>query len=186
MNSIINNTALQPLLFDFATFSENCFYHLTTKEVEFASLWNLIVSLLPSKLFETNAIGRKGFRDYDILAIRIVMLFFKQNNVKQALSFMKSCPGVREIIGMKAIPSESVVCRRSKYLFDTVNIDALFDHVTEEYFKNSLVCNLSIDSTPIDARETPVKREKRKVQTKRGRKRKGSEEEKKQIEKQKQ
>ena len=47
----------------------------------------------------------------------------------------------------------------------------------KEYFENKLICNLSIDSTPIDARETPVKKVKDKAKKKRGRKAKGSIEE---------
>ena len=114
MNDILNHTTLQPLLFDFRDFSLSNNMPLSKKEAEFASYWNSIASMLPDSMFETNRMGRKGYRDADVLAVRIVMLFFKQNNIKQALSFLETSMGVRMVVGMENVPSESVVSRRSK------------------------------------------------------------------------
>ena len=93
MNDILNHTTLQPLLFDFRDFSLSNNMPLSKKEAEFASYWNSIASMLPDSMFETNRMGRKGYRDADVLAVRIVMLFFKQNNIKQALSFLETSMG---------------------------------------------------------------------------------------------
>ena len=60
MNSNYNYTSLQPLLFDFDEFSFTNGLYLSEKETEFASYWNTVISSLPSYLFETNYIGRKG------------------------------------------------------------------------------------------------------------------------------
>lgn len=177
MNSNYNYTSLQPLLFDFDEFSFTNGLYLSEKETEFASYWNTVISSLPSYLFETNYIGRKGYRDIDILAVRCVMLFFKQNNIKQTLSFLKGSPRIKEIVGMIKVPSESVVSRKTKDLIQEIEMDNIYDMVTKEYFENKLICNLTIDSTPIDARETPVKKVKDKVKKKRGRKSKGTLEE---------
>ena len=80
------------------------------------------------------------------------MLFFKQNNIKQTLSFLETSMGVRMTVGMENVPSESVVSRRSKELAKTLDVDKMFDKVTSAFFAGRDICNLSIDSTPIDAR----------------------------------
>ena len=179
MNDILNHTTLQPLLFDFNDFSLSNNMPLSKKEAEFASYWNSIASMLPDSMFETNRMGRKGYRDADVLAVRIVMLFFKQNNIKQTLSFLETSMGVRMTVGMENVPSESVVSRRSKELAKTLNVDKMFDKVTSAFFAGRDICNLSIDSTPIDAREKPVKKDpdKKEPKKKPGRKKKGSKEE---------
>ena len=177
MNDILNHTTLQPLLFDFNDFSLSNNMPLSKKEAEFASYWNSIASMLPDSMFETNRMGRKGYRDAYVLAVRIVMLFFKQNNIKQTLSFLETSMGVRMTVGMENVPSESVVSRRSKELAKTLDVDKMFDKVTSAFFAGRDICNLSIDSTPIDAREKPVKKDPEKKETKkRGRKKTGSKE----------
>ena len=138
MNSNYNYTSLQPLLFDFDEFSFTNGLYLSEKETEFASYWNTVISSLPSYLFETNYIGRKGYRDIDILAVRCVMLFFKQNNIKQTLSFLKGSPRIKEIVGMIKVPSESVVSRKTKDLIQEIEMDNIYDMVTKEYFENKL------------------------------------------------
>ena len=69
MNDILNHTTLQPLLFDFNDFSLSNNMPLSKKEAEFASYWNSIASMLPDSMFETNRMGRKGYRDADVLAV---------------------------------------------------------------------------------------------------------------------
>ena len=179
MNDILNHTTLQPLLFDFRDFSLSNNMPLSKKEAEFASCWNSMASMLPDSMFETNRMGRKGYRDAEVLAVRIVMLFFKQNNIKQTLSFLETSMGVRMTVGMENVPSESVVSRRSKELAKTLDVDKMFDKVTSAFFGGRDICNLSIDSTPIDAREKPVKKDpdKKEPKKKPGRKKKGSKEE---------
>ena len=67
--------------------------------------------------------------------------------------------------------------RRSRELVDLIDIDSMHESIVREFYSSRLVCNLSIDSTPIDAREKPIARRKTREKMKRGRKRKGSEEE---------
>ena len=38
--------------------------------------------------------------------------------------------GVRMTVGMKDVPSESVVSRRSKVLASTLDVDAMFEEIT--------------------------------------------------------
>ena len=104
------------------------------------------------------------------------MLFFRQNNIRQTLSFQQSSMGMRMTVEMDNVPSESVVSRRSKKLAGTLDVDAMFEEVTFAFYSGRNICHLSIDSTPIDAREKPA-RKKKAAPKKRGRKRKGSKEE---------
>lgn len=171
-----NLTSLQPLLFDFSDLPLSFSVELSKKESEFASIWNMVLHLLPSSVFEENIFGRRGYRLVDILAVRAVMLFFKQNNIRMAIEFINGNPNIRGIIGLSRIPSESVISRRTKDLFDAIDVDSMHKTIVSEFYSSRLACNLSIDSTPIDAREKPIARETPE-KMKRGRKKKGSDEE---------
>ncbi len=165
-----NLTYLQPLLFDFSDLPSCFSVKLSKKESEFASIWNMVLHLLPSSLFDENCLGRRGYRLVDILAVRAVMLFFKQNSIGMAIEFINGNPNVRGIVGLSRIPSESVISRRTKELFDAIDVDSMHKTIVSEFYSSRLVCNLSIDSTPIDAREKPIARETP-GKMKRGRKR---------------
>ena len=175
-NTTSNLTSLQPLLFDFSDLPASFSVELSKKEAEFAAIWNMVLHLLPASVFEENSFGRRGFRLVDILAVRVVMLFFKQSNVKMAIEFMNGNPNIRKIVGLSRIPSESVMSRRTKELIDVIDVYSMHEAIVSEFYSTRLVCNLSIDSTPIDAREKPIAREKPE-KMKRGRKKKGSDEE---------
>ena len=177
-NTTSNLTSLQPLLFDFSDLPASFSIELSNKEAEFAAIWNMVLHLLPSNVFERNSFGRRRYRLLDILAVRAVMLFFKQCNIRMAIEFMNGNPNIRRIVGLSRIPSESVISRRSRELLDVIDVDSMHKAIVSEFYSSRLVCNLSIDSTPIDAREKPIARETLE-KMKKGRKKKGSEEERK-------
>ena len=177
-NTTSNLTSLQPLLFDFSDLPASFSIELSNKEAEFAAIWNMVLHLLPSNVFERNSFGRRRYRLLDILAVRAVMLFFKQCNIRMAIEFMNGNPNIRKIVGLSRIPSESVISRRSRELLDVIDVDSMHKAIVSEFYSSRLVCNLSIDSTPIDAREKPIARETPE-KMKKGRKKKGSEEERK-------
>ena len=81
-NTTSNLTSLQPLLFDFSDLPSSFSVELSKKESEFAAIWNMVLHLLPSRLFDENCFGRRGFRLVDILAVRAVMLFFSKRKIK--------------------------------------------------------------------------------------------------------
>ena len=174
MNTTSNYTSLQPLLFDFSDLSYS--YNLTEKEKEFASCWNSIVSRVPDSLFDSNTFGRKGYPLSTILAVRVIMLFFKKGNISEAIREVEASYNLKAITGITKVPSSSVVSRRTKELIKALNLYSMHSEIVKEYFADRLVCNLSIDSTPIEARETPIKNKKEEGK-KRGRKKKGSIEE---------
>ena len=177
-NTTSNLTSLQPLLFDFSDLPASFSIELSNKEAEFAAIWNMVLHLLPSNVFESNSFGRRRYRLVDILAVRAVMLFFKQCNIRMAIEFMNGNPNIRRIVGLSRIPSESVISRRSRELLDVIDVDSMHKAIVSEFYSSRLVCNLSIDSTPIDAREKPIAMETPE-KMKKGRKKKGSEEERK-------
>jgi len=179
MNTTNNYTSLQPLLFDFSDLSYS--YNLTEKEKEFASYWNSIVTRVPDFLFNSNSFGRKCYPLSVILAVRVIMLFFKKGNISEALREIEASYNLKAITGITKVPSSSVISRRTKELIEVVDLYSIHSEIIKEYFTDRLVCNLSIDSTPIEARETPIKNEKEE-EKKRGRKKKGSIEEKEYIE----
>ena len=100
MNTTNNYTSLQPLLFDFSSLAYS--YNLTEKENEFASLWNDIVSKVPDSLFEINTFGRKGYPLSTILAVRVIMLFFKKGNISEALREIEASCNLKAITGINA------------------------------------------------------------------------------------
>ena len=175
-NTTSNLTSLQPLLFDFSDLPSSFSIELSEKEAEFAAIWNMVLHLLPPCVFYWNSFGRRGYRLVDILAVRVVMLFFKQSNIRMAIELMKGNPNIRRIVGIHRIPSESVISRRTKELIDIIDVYSMHEAIVSEFYSTRLVCNLSIDSTPIDAREKPTTKEKPE-RMKRGRKKKGSDEE---------
>ena len=89
--------------------------------------------MLPSSLFKPNGIGRRGYRDADILAVRMAMLFFRQNNIRQTMSFLETSMGVRMTVVMENVPSEPVMSRRSKKLAGTLDVDAMFEEITSAF-----------------------------------------------------
>lgn len=171
----LTSESLEQLLLDPEVWKRYFFSAPTDKEIEFASQWNTLSGILPFILFETNKKGRRGYSHSDILAVRVVMSIYKCN-VHAAIETLKSSPNLRAIIGMKRVPSDSVVCRKSAALIDEISIYDIHKTIVKAYFREVASENISIDSTTIEAREKPVRTEKPEPK-KRGRKKKGSEEE---------
>ncbi len=108
----------------------------------------------------------------------MLKIYRRCNTVREVLKILNNEVNYQYILGFgKNIPSEASLSRRVKEFEKKIDIQALHERLTSSFYTNRLVCNLSIDSTPIDAYEKPVKAEKKKKQRKR-RKIKGSVEEK--------
>ena len=87
-----------------------------------------------------------------------------------------SSSNLRTITGVAEVPSLSVISKKTDTLIDFVDFSSILASICSSFYKDRLVCHLSIDSTIAEAREKPVKAEKPRRKRKRGRKRKGSEE----------
>ena len=150
-------------------------YGPTEKEIEFATQWNTLSTILPFVVFEVNRIGRKGYSLSDILAVRVVMSIYKCN-AHAAIETLKRSPNLKAITGMNKVPSDAVVSRKTNELVEAVSIYDIHHEIAKAYFIEVNSMNLSIDSTIIQAREKPLKKSKVDPK-KKGRKKKGSEKE---------
>lgn len=171
----LTSDSLRALLLDPHCWKRFFFTAPTEKEIEFASQWNTLSSLMPFIVFETNGRGRKGYTLSDILAVRVVMSIYKCNT-HAAIETLRRSPNLKAIAGTIKVPSDSVVSRRTNELIEAVSVYDLHHAIAEAYFSDVDTQNISIDSTIIQGREKPVKKIKEEPK-KRGRKKKGSEEE---------
>lgn len=177
-NSTISARPMQQLLFDSSDFS-GCFFSAPTpKELLFKSYIDAILSIVPSAVMESGR-SRTGRPDYplaDILAIWIAKEVFGFATISYTLDFVRSNCNVRMIAGLDRVPSAAVISRRTGKLMEAMGIRHISDMLCRDFYKSRLVCHLSIDSTPIEAREKPVSPEKPRMKLKKGRKKRGSKE----------
>lgn len=171
----LTSDSLRELLLNPKIWERFFFTAPTDKEIEFASQWNTLSALLPFVVFSVNRIGRKGYTLADILAVRVVMSIYKCN-AHAAIETLRRSPNLKAIAGMVRVPSDAVVSRKTNELIKAVSIYDLHRTIVKAYFSDVDSMNLSIDSTIIQCREKPVKKIKEEPK-KRGRKKKGSEEE---------
>lgn len=150
-------TFLQPLLFNYKDVSDDYGYNLSQSEIQFLSFFetvlNLIKNKIRSKVYHT---GRKPYSLYDIFAVRMVMMFYRFSTITDTITFIKSNSNIREITGLKKVPSSPVISKKTKYLIEFIDFDKMFEKLTCEFFANRIVGHLSIDSTIVDAREKPI------------------------------
>lgn len=171
----LTSESLRQLLLEPQCWKRFFFTAPTEKEIEFASQWNTLSAILPFVVFEVNRIGRKGYSLSDILAVRVVMSIYKCN-AHAAIETLKRSPNLKAITGMNKVPSDAVVSRKTNELIEAVSIYDLHHTIVKAYFSDVDTQNISIDSTIIQCREKPVKKIKAEPK-KKGRKKKGSEEE---------
>lgn len=179
-NTTSNCFSFQLPLFDFHSVRPSSF---SQDEHDFylylASLDSLLLPEERNYLFSEPATGRKGFSSFQYLAVVLLKMFRRCSTVREVLSLLQNEPNYAFIIGFdfKCV-SESSMSRRVKELEEHINVAEIHERLVSSFYKDRLVCNLSIDSTPIDVCEKPVKKEKtKKEKGKKGRKKKGSDEE---------
>jgi IS5 family transposase len=177
-NFTISARPMQQLLFDSSDFSGCFFSSPTQKELLFKSYMDTVSSIVPSSIRESrkSRTGRPEYPLIDILAIWIAKEVFGFDTIASTLDFVKSDSNVRMIAGLGHVPSAAVISRRTGELREAMGIRHISDMLCRDFYKSRLVCNLSIDSTPIEAREMPVFPEKPRMELKKGRKKRGSKE----------
>jgi len=166
-------------LFNFHEISSSFF---SKEEIEFSRyLLTMESLLLPEErrcLFSEPRTGRKGYNTFQILAVVLLKMFRRCNTVREVLKVLNNEPNYRYIIGFdNTVVSDASMSRKVKQLAGQIDIADLHERLTTSFYEDRLVCNLSLDSTPIDVYEKPVKAEKKKKKDKRGRKHKGTSEE---------
>ena len=177
MQSTAYPLSIQPLLFNFDELSGCFFAEPTDEELSFLEIWENLVSIVPPEVrnnYGRSHTGRPGYTLLNVLAVHAVKLYFQERTLSAARERLLSSINLRTIVGMWKVPSLAVISRKTDELIEIVDFSSLIASVCSSFHKDRLVCHLSIDSTIVEAREKPVKTEKPQVKRKRGRKRKGS------------
>ena len=180
MQSTAYSISIQPLLFTSEDLSPCFFFRPTEDELRFMEMWENLVSAMPPSVRcdeGRSVTGRPGYTLLSVLAVHAVKLYFQEKTMTAARDRLLSSSNLRTITGMAEVPSLSVISKKTDVLIDLVDFSSILASVCSSFYKDRLVCNLSIDSTIVEAREMPAKTGKRKKKRKRGRKKKGEMEE---------
>ena len=164
-NNNLKHYSLQPLLFYAQKWVPYFYFKLGKEEAEFLNYWNTIYDLIIPFIDEKSArFGRKAYSLISIIGIRTAMIFFGTKNIKRTLAMINGKPNLQTILQLeKRIPSEAVVSRGSKRLEKLIDFNSIQDIIVREFHKNRVSQHIAIDSTPIEAREKPVKTERQTV-----------------------
>jgi len=185
-----NPSSLQSLLFDTEDFGSCFFREPSERELEFLGLYATVQQLLsPGELtclLRGSIKGRVGYDLLSILGIMLLKLHFRQPTMKETLLLLRENGNLKDILGISTVPSQATACRLSRVVERVVDPAVLHERVIQAYkeaMDNRMVGHLSIDSTIIEAREKPFVKEKKASPApvppkKKGRKKKGSPEEK--------
>lgn len=185
-----NPTSLQSLLFDTEDFGSCFFREPSERELEFLGLYATVQQLLSpgelTYLLRGSIKGRVGYDLLSILGIMLLKLHFRQPTMKETLLLLRENGNLKDILGISTVPSQATACRLSRVVERVVDPAVLHERVIQAYkeaMDNRMVGHLSIDSTIIEAREKPFVKEKEASPApvppkKKGRKKKGSPEEK--------
>lgn len=179
MQSISYPVSIQPLLFTSEDLSPCFFFQPTDDELCFMEVWENLVSAMPAPVRcdeGRSRTGRPGHTLLSVLAVHAVKLYFQEKTMTAARDRLLSSSNLRTITGVAEVPSLSVISKKKDTLIDLVDFSSILASICSSFYKDRLVCHLSIDSTISEAREKPVKAEKPRRKRKRGRKRKGAEE----------
>ena len=179
MQSISYPVSIQPLLFTSEDLSPCFFFQPTDDELCFMEVWENLVSAMPAPVRcdeGRSRTGRPGHTLLSVLAVHAVKLYFQEKTMTAARDRLLSSSNLRTITGVAEVPSLSVISKKTDTLIDLVDFSSILASICSSFYKDGLVCHLSIDSTISEAREKPVKAEKPRRKRKRGRKRKGAEE----------
>ena len=179
MQSISYPVSIQPLLFTSEDLSPCFFFQPTDDELCFMEVWENLVSAMPAPVRcdeGRSRTGRPGHTLLSVLAVHAVKLYFQEKTMTAARDRLLSSSNLRTITGVAEVPSLSVISKKTDTLIDLVDFSSILASICSSFYKDRLVCHLSIDSTISEAREKPVKAEKPRRKRKRGRKRKGAEE----------
>jgi len=180
---------LQSLLLSKDDFSSCFFRKPTDRELEFLSFFNAVRSLLSSdearQLRRHHCKGRIGYDLLSILGMQMLKMHYRQQTIKETLLLLRENGNLREILGISSVPSPASASRLSRVVERIIQPAVLHERVIQLYRDgmDRMVGHLCIDSTIIGAREKPFKKEKDPCAAtpsiqKRGRKKKGSDEQK--------
>lgn len=193
--STLPSALLQSILFSHSDFSSSLFREPTERELEFISYLQTAHKLLNPdqtiQLIHYHSVGRIGYELLSIFGILMMKLFYHQRTMKDTLLLLEEHMNLQDILGLKQVPSEASMSRLSRKVEQIVPIKTIHTRLIHTYrqgMTGRVVGHLSIDSTTIEAREKPYRKKKEAQEKpeapprKRGRKAKGSPEEKEYLE----
>lgn len=182
---------LQSLLLSKDDFS-SCFFRAPTeRELEFLSFYQNVQSLLsPDEALQLRRHHRRGRVGYDplcILGINLLKLHYRLQTIKDTLLLLQENENLRMILCMPRVPSPASASRLCGMVERIVQPSVLHERFMLRYHQGMdgrVVGHLSIDSTIIEAREKPYRKEKAPPveKKKRGRKKNGSDEQREYLE----
>lgn len=177
-DSTSGRLAFQLPLLDFRK-TPNPYYN--KRETAFCDVLSCLRALLSpgesAYLFRSPSVGRKGYTGFQILGCVLLKSHLRLATARGVLDALRDGPNWRLILGLgDDVPSEGCYSRRVAELEHKIDMSVLHGRLASAFFDGRLVCNLSVDSTPVDACEKPAKKPK-KEKRKRGRKARGSAEE---------
>ncbi|MEA4865014.1 MAG: transposase, partial [Sphaerochaeta sp.] len=190
-----NTSSLQSLLFDTEDFSSCFFRKPSDRELEFLSFYTAVQQLLsPAELIglrRGRCRGRAGYDLLSILGIMLLKLHYRQPTMKETLLLLRENGNLKDILGISRVPSPASASRLARMVEKVIQPTVLHERLIQAYREgtgNRMVGHLSIDSTIVAAREKPFVKEKKAASPapgaarKKGRKKKGSPEEKAHLE----
>ena len=180
---------LQSLLFSSDDFSSCFFRKPTNRELEFMSFFHAVQSLLStdetSRLRRHHTKGRTGYDLVSMLGIQLLKLHYRQPTMQSTLLLLQENGNLREILGFCQVPSPASASRLARMVEKVIRPNVLHERLIQAYSEgmDRMVGHLCIDSTIIGAREKPLHKDRENSAAsvplqKRGRKKKGSPEEK--------
>ena len=179
MQSTAYPVSIQPLLFSSDELSSCFFTPPTEDELSFLEIWENLVSVMPPEVRIDDGrshTGRPGYTLLDVLAVHAVKLYFQEKTLTSARERLISSINLRTMTGVQKVPSLPVISKKTDELISIVDFSSVIASICSSFYRDRLVCHLSIDSTIVEAREKPAKTKTPKKARKRGRKRKGSNE----------
>lgn len=191
-HSTPTNFPLQSLLLSNDDFSSCFFRNPTHRELEFQSFYHAVQSLLSCdemrKLKKYHRKGRIGYDLVSILGIQLLKLHYKVQTIKDTLLLLEENINLKTILYLHQVPSTATASRLSRKVEEIIKPTILHKRFILLYREqmNGGIGHLSIDSTTIEAREKSIHKKKESTATsslkKRGRKKKGSFEQKNYLE----
>lgn len=179
----------QQLLFSYSGILRSVIYpELDASIQRFAELFALIIDMMTQEeseyLYSMNARGRKRYLALSIYGITLYLHYSRHETMKDTLSAIRISPDLKKALFLHGdVPSESTMSKRTYELMEHIDQRRMAVTMCE----GKIILNASIDSSICQAREKAVNNKKEAssgdgsqcmIKGKRGRPKKGSEEEK--------
>ena len=152
--------------------------YLTTKHRAFLHMLQIVEEYFPAVASSYHGRGRRPHDDIAIIRAFMAKSFFQIETTVALVERLQSDSSLRRICGFKIVPSPSTFSRRLAVYANSHLLEQALSAMVAHYYKDAIVGHLSRDSTPIPAREKPIKsreNEKPTPKRKRGRPKKGEE-----------